>query len=873
MDPRLVKFLDRFAVEKDEPFTHTSKIKPMRSYYIEGDSLEEFYNIYNQIISEGGIAGITEKPEPVVPLIVDVDFKCSLDNGIKRYYKQEHLRKIVTIYQDIIKTIAVNPTDKMLTCIVLEKLSPVSYQGRCKDGFHLHFPFFYTEHWVQKDYIRPRVISLVQEQKILADLNILDPIDKVFDRNIPSVVWLMYGSRKDPKNEAYKITKIYNGDLELLIYKNIFKTAYTGTKEWNLPRYLSIRQGATPTPLKEEIVKSAMPSARKVKKREYQRDLDEILSDLTVAEQLLEMIDDERADDYTKWMEVGWCLFNISEGHPKGLDLWITFSGRSEKFKDGVCENLWDKMDIRDYTLGTLKHFAQVDSPNEYIAMRDTQLNHILHQGVSMNHNDIAKILFLMYENNFKCVDVEKEIWYQFKGHRWQKSVKGIELRSHLSHALTNKYAALIGRYATQMQKEEDPDQRAAYNNKMVQISKLMDKLKNNAFKNAIMKEAIEYFYDKNFLEKMDEYSNLLVFENGVYDSEKKIFRDGRPEDYATKTTGLYFHPIENLNDPQTVEIIEMLKKIFPNVRLFKFFQQTVSSLVRGGNFHKIFPIWTGVGNNGKSIVADLIQYAFGDYFYTPPATLMVGKQQQSSGATAELIPLKGARIAMISETGATDNLNSAMMKRMTGGDTFYARGLFKEPIKIVPQFKTILHCNKPPIVSSEDKASWNRIRILLFESIFVAADEAPETLEEQFKQKIFPQDKTLKDRLKDMAEPFIAYLIFLYEQFGDADLYEPPEVKIATNSYHKINDFYLQFIEERILETKNQKDFVTLTQVYSIFKMWFKECSPGEKNIPSRIMVKESLEKKMGTLSKGIWKGYKLFDPEEEANAAIDDE
>jgi P4 family phage/plasmid primase-like protien len=870
MDDRLVKFLNTVEVGKDQPFTHTSKIKPLRRYYIEGNNIEKFYQVYNQVISEGGIAGITEKPEAVVPLIVDVDFKCSLNNGLQRYYKPKHIKDIIQIYHEIIEEIAEEPNDKMYYCCVLEKSSPIVYQGFCKDGFHLHFPYFWTQHWVQKDYIRNQVIQRIQERKILSDIPIEESLEKVFDRNIPNVTWLMYGSRKEPKLEAYKITKYYNKDLEFLPLKTVFKNIYNGKRDWNLPRYMSIR--TTPngeeleeTPLRKEIleIKPKKGVVKIQRKKEYQKDLEEIFSDIEEARYILEeLIDQERADDYSKWMEIGWILFNISEGHQKGLDLWITFSGKCpEKFQDGVCEKEWAKMEVRNLSLGTLKWLAKNDSPNEYNSWKNTKVNHFLEQGISMSHNDIAKILYIMYENEYVCADIEKDVWYKFKGHRWVKSAKGIDLRWHLSHELSNKYSELISKYMTERQLTEDPSQKQMYDSKASLILKLIQKLKNASFKNCVMKEALEYFYKKDFVEKMDENSNLLVCENGVYDAENKIFRDGRPDDYCTKSTNLYYHEFE-ADDPRILELNEIFKKVFVNPKLLKFFRQTVSDLIKGGNRHKIFVIWTGVGDNGKSVCADLLERAFGDYYYTPPTTLLTGKQQQSSGATAELLPCKGARAVVLSETDNADVLNCGTMKKLTGGDPFYARGVFKEPTKITPQFKLVLHCNKLPNVSAEDKASWNRIRVLPFESKFVKANDAPSSIKEQYATKIFPMDKTLKSKIDSLAEPFLWWLIKAFEEIGDADLFEPPEVIAATDVYHKSNDFYMQFIDERIQYTGDIKNFITMTLVYTIFKEWYKDSYPGTK-IPSRIMVKEALEKKLGTQSKGLWRGYIVFNPD----------
>jgi len=227
-------------------------------------------------------------------------------------------------------------------------------------------------------------------------------------------------------------------------------------------------------------------------------------------------------------------------------------------------------------------------------------------------------------------------------------------------------------------------------------------------------------------------------------------------------------------------------------------------------------------------------------------------------------MPLKGSRLCCVSETSHDDILSCGVMKKLTGGDGLYARGLFKDPIKINPFFKLILHCNKMPMVSAEDKASWNRIRVLIFESIFVEKSLAPNTKEEQYKQKVFPMDKTLKDKLPELAEPFLWWLIKNYEEFGDKELFEPEEVKFSTSEYHKSNDFYIQFCDERIISTGDTKDYITLDTIYTLFKIWYKNSYPN-RQIPTRPNVAESIEKKLGKPQKGVWRGVATFDPSED--------
>lgn len=866
MDDRLVQFLKtrEVPVGSNKNFTHTSTITPKRKFFIEGNDLEAFYDLYNQVIAEEKIAGITEFPEEVLPLIVDVDIKST--EGPERQYKLRHIRELVGIYQDIIKEIAQIYTEKMLFCVVLEKTAARPGGEFWKDGFHLHFPFFYTEKWVQDNYIRSQVVKRVGENKLFDDLHLIEPLDKVFDK-VASKPWLLYGSRKEPSAEPYKVTKYYNHDLDLVTIKDVFKTDYKGQKVWNLPRYLSIRVGATATPLKIKAPEKKVASQVVTQpQRSFKRNPAEVSAFLSDQVQpLMNLLDGSRAEDYSKWMEVGWCLFNVGEGHEKALEYWIDFSRKSSKFVDGQCEQLWSKMEIKNYTMGSLNMWAQEDDEDGYKKYKNTRSEKLYMEGLSMAHNDIAKILYHEYKDSFVCADVKSDIWYEFKNHRWQTSDIGIDLRKKLSREIADKYYDYLeecNRKARIADETNDEAARQSWASRRDKIGKLINKLKISSFKNAVMKEAMEYFYDKDFMRKMDENPDLLVFDNGVYDASIQRVRDGRPDDYCTKSTRINYREY-SYDHPQVVKMLELFKKTFVNPNLLRFFTQTASDLVRGGNRHKIFTIWNGDGDNGKSVCADLIKSAFGDYYYTPPTTLLTGKQQQSSGATAELIPCKGARVVVLSETDNYDALNSGTMKKLTGGDDFYARGLHKEPIQIRPQFKLILHCNHLPNVSAEDKASWNRIRVLAFESKFPKnPEDVPESTSEQWVQKVFPRDNTMKDWLPQLAEPFMWWLIKEYERIGSTPLYEPTEVKAATDVYQKTNDFYMQFLDERIQETGDKKDIITLTVVYSLFKEWFKDSFPSTK-IPSRVMARDGFTKKMGKPVKGVWYGYTTFDPE----------
>jgi hypothetical protein len=62
-------------------------------------------------------------------------------------------------------------------------------------------------------------------------------------------------------------------------------------------------------------------------------------------------------------------------------------------------------------------------------------------------------------------------------------------------------------------------------------IQRLIAKLKNVHFKEALMKECLYMFYQPTFLAKLDRNMDLVCFRNGVLDLSDRIFRGGSSDD------------------------------------------------------------------------------------------------------------------------------------------------------------------------------------------------------------------------------------------------------------------------------------------------------------------------------------------------------
>ena len=449
-------------------------------------------------------------------------------------------------------------------------------------------------------------------------------------------------------------------------------------------------------------------------------------------------------------------------------------------------------------------------------------------------------------------------IWYEFKDHRWQRIEKGITLRSKIGSEIIPRYSEESKRLCSEIAKDDENAEKSA--KKQGQINKIIGSLKCASFKNNIMKECQELFYNQQFFDKLDTNIYLVGFTNGVLDLKLMEFREGRPDDYISMTTGYNYREFDR-EDPEITEIKDLLLKIFPNPVLRRYFLEYTAKLLKAGNFSKTFVVMTGDGDNGKSIIIDLLRKVLGQYMVIPPTTLITGKETQSASASPELEMTRNTRFIALAEPDGKDVINAGIMKRLTGNDEFYSRGLFKEGKNMVAMFKMALICNKLPRLSADDQAIWNRVRVLPFESKFPKdTSEVPHTFEEQLRQKIFYRDNSLNEKLPYMKEAFMWLMFQTYieiQKHGEDP--EPVNVTNATAMYRQNNDMFLQFVNEKIKKDQSPNcPGLNLQDAYAEFRAWFQDTFSGIK-IPSKNDLKEDLYKRWGIPRGNKWRDYRV--------------
>jgi P4 family phage/plasmid primase-like protien len=295
---------------------------------------------------------------------------------------------------------------------------------------------------------------------------------------------------------------------------------------------------------------------------------------------------------------------------------------------------------------------------------------------------DIATVLHRMFKYDYKYSP--QGTWYYFDNHLWRENNDGIMLRNKISTDLCDKYAQMIQSYNNHMleNKELTDEDKEDLKTRKKEILSIVAKLRTTSFKDNIIRECRELFYDIDFLNKLDENFYLIGFQNGIYDLKRMEMREGRPDDYVTLTTRI--NKIEFTEEHEHwPELSKFIYTIFPKEEKRHYFMTFLSSCLQGLNAEEKFRVWTGTGchamdtpimmaDGSWKMVQDIVpgEQLMGDDS-TPRNVLELFRGHSSmyriSGAGFESFVVNGDHIlcltdfeGIVSEISVKDYLNNA---------------------------------------------------------------------------------------------------------------------------------------------------------------------------------------------------------------------
>ncbi|QLI60713.1 putative helicase [Scale drop disease virus] len=805
-------------------------------------------------------------------LTIDVDYRAE--------YTEDHLYNLQThvmpIHREIIRLLeesvigGILPED--LSFVLLEKLDLETgdvlppqicdNHRNVKQGFHMQY------------------INIVANTRALTEYIVKPLHEKYADVDLSSCsnAWLVYGATKtgesypppytvtgyyDKNGVAMSVANAYNNyifpDACALLDDDTVDTKFRkllSVRPYGRNRYKRRLQETTPLSASQVIVLDNRQDQTRLRFRDVIQ-LDHI-------KELVALLPASLASDRDVWLKLGFCLWQITNASEDGLKIWIEFSAKCpEKFSLIACEDLWDRqMRHNAYTIATLKYMAKKYNLEGY---RDwtTKLS-FSDDELQITHVNLARIMYNTLNTDYVCGNIKADLWYMFNGVVW--SEKGAyTLRSMISdnngpiqHVICQHLSVL----GSMLEEVDDNKEAKAIDKKIEVLHKALLNLGNSSYKTSVMRECAELFYKEDFVQQLDTNPYIIAFKNGVYDFKTCIFRQGEPEDMLSKMLPIKYLDNYNTIDligpldtyrkpdgiidvaavldviysnqicfPELKEVLLYFTQTFPDRDIREYFVRQTSKVFVGGNCDKVCLFWTGNGNNGKTVTQTLYERMLGKYAVKMSTTVITGKKPCSAVANPELARLaNGVRWVVIEEPNNDEMINPGTLKSLTGNDTFFARDLYcsgKETAEITPMFKMHCICNTLPGMRQADLATWNRVRVVPFEAIFVSEERYNrENPENMYIQK---SDPRFIDNIPHMIEPLAWLLVFVWmiTRGEPSDVYTMPEkVLEATKEYQRENNHMETFIETMVIKQENS--VITYAELFKTFTEWLAAFCPG---------------------------------------------
>jgi len=907
----LQTFLDSHRVEKgaDWNLTGMGKFDAGR-YFVSDSEYDTFLTLVHSSIfgTHKRASSLLEKHLANGPLLIDLDFRyASEGRPLERRFTMDHIHSFIGAYASALaRFVDITALPNDLTFYILTKPAPEHDKDQHKDGVHIQCPSITTEPQLQFA-IRGYLLEHKTIQTIFGDTGITnDPTDCYDVSVIHQNNWFLYGACKPDKCQyrIKEVIKLPRHELTGLSLAELPDAIVEGMKEEDLPsstleimKHLSIRvghSGRTPLTMREETAAEyktlltawgngkalplrapGAPPLSSTLHHETESDggseplvgpspsEDEMKLAYRLVKECLNP--ERRCGEYHDWINLAICLKNISDSE-ESFVAWCEITRRigshhkKSSYTEAELKGKWMKVTAGRHDnpirIATLNYWAKLDNSEAYDAILSENLRDWIIASASDTHVNVARLVYKLYQHEFACSLGAKRgaaEWFQYIGHSWKHLRSPNILRARLSGEVWKQYLKSEQHISEIMMTCKEAE-REGWEKKRKFIGKIRTKLENSGFKDAVLKECAEQFYDEEFIHKLNTNPILLGASNGVlelrhWDDEDKLgsprilFREGRPDDYITFQMGrceselgpIPYEPYDPAApSPVHKAILEFYRKVYPDSELREYVMTLDAACLEGENREQLFYFEQGRGSNGKSMKQTIKRYTFGDYATSLQTTALTRKRPDSGAANPDMIVVKGKRYIYGGEPDNGEKLNSARMKQMSGEDIVEARGLFSDQEKFKMMGKIFLACNDLPPVSSMDNGTWRRITVLPHIATFINADK-PEDPDHS----IYHKDLDLSEKMKQSSWriAYFGILVHYFEtRYLKRGLVPPISVTSASDKYKQENDAFTAFATDTLVIESGAAP-IKLADVLLRYKDW-KRTMPGVTEMKKAMII-----------------------------------
>lgn len=405
-------------------------------------------------------------------------------------------------------------------------------------------------------------------------------------------------------------------------------------------------------------------------------------------------------------------------------------------------------------------------------------------------HNDIGMArLFYDLHHNIICYVIEAKTWYIYRGRFWKKdegSLYAMELCKDFAQALI-AYAEA---------KDDGSDESKLF-------IKYVAGFHSRRRRESLLSDARSIA--PKSLNAFDHDRMLFNCQNGTFDLRTMALRPHSPADSITKMARAKF--VEDAACERWDMFINEIMCVDADAA--KFLQKALGYCLSGDTSLECFFILYGsTTRNGKSTLTETVAHILGDYAKTAQPQSLSRRPSDGSAASPDIARLKGARLINVPEPEKAMELNIALIKQLTGGDTYTARYLNENPVEFRPEGKIFINTNHLPRAADDTVFSSGRVKLIPFDRHFTEGEQ------DTGLKKLFRKQKNMSGILN--------WLIEGYRLLQAEGLILPPRVLSAISAYRSEADIFGMFIEESTMPQEGIR--VATSELYAAYMLWAKD-------------------------------------------------
>lgn len=234
---------------------------------------------------------------------------------------------------------------------------------------------------------------------------------------------------------------------------------------------------------------------------------------------------------------------------------------------------------------------------------------------------------------------------------------------------------------------------------------------------------------------------------------------------------------------------------------VMKYLQAVAGYMLTGDTSEHALFFVHGPGGNGKSVFVNTLQGVLGDYAVTASMDTFVVSGGDKH--PTDLAMLRGARLAVATETEEGRRWAESKVKAMTGGDPISARFMRQDFFTFKPQFKLMVVGNHKPQIRNVDDAMRRRMHLIPF----------------TFKPP--NPDKQLGAKLEAERAGILSWMLEGLAMWRTAGLNPPESVRRATADYFATEDSLGRWLAECVESDERHGEVVGTAALFESWRAW----------------------------------------------------